>query len=131
MPDGRKTGEELGNTIGARTGADRSGATALMKSVMKLPLEKGVGGVTLNVLLPRNTLATEEMREKTASMMTAYMLGGGQMAQVTTARLEEMLDARIHPERHGDLIVRVGGYSARFIEVGEATQREIIKRYAD
>lgn len=131
MPDGRKTGEELGNTIGARTGADRSGATALMKSVMKLPLEKGVGGVTLNVLLPRNTLATEEMREKTASMMTAYMLGGGQMAQVTTARLEEMLDARIHPERHGDLIVRVGGYSARFIEVNEATQREIIKRYAN
>ncbi len=129
MPDGRKAGEELGNTIGARTGADRSGVTALLRSVMKLPLDKGVGGVTLNVLLPKNMLETGEMQEKAASMMTAYMLGGGQMAQVTTARLEEMLDAQVHPERHGDLIIRVGGYSARFIEVDEATQREIIRRY--
>lgn len=51
------------------------------------------------------------------------------MAQVTTARLEEMLDAQVHPERLGDLIIRVGGHSARFIEVDEATQREIIRRY--
>ena len=41
-----------------------------------------------------------------------------------------MLDAKEHPERHGDLMVRVGGFSTRFIELDEGTQNEIIKRYA-
>ena len=50
------------------------------------------------------------------------------MAQITTANLEDLLDARIHPERHGDLIVRVGGYSARFVNLSAELQNDIINR---
>ncbi len=131
MPDGRYAGEPLGNTIGPRTGADRSGLTAMLNSVMKLPLEKGVGGTTLNALLPRDAVATEEMRERVAALMTTYMLEGGQMVQITTASLEDMKDAQVHPERHRDLIVRVGGFSARFIEMDSETQKEIMRRYSN
>lgn len=129
LPDGRHTGEPLGNTIGPRTGADHDGLTAMLTSVMKLPLRLGVGGTSLNVLLPRDTLATPAAREKVVSLMTAYMLGGGQMAQITTATLSDMQDAQIHPERHKNLFVRVGGFSARFIEMDCATQKEIMQRY--
>ncbi len=52
MPDGRFAGEPLGNTIGPRTGADHCGVTAMLSSVMKLPLKKGIGGTTVNVLVP-------------------------------------------------------------------------------
>ena len=130
LPDGRHTGEELGNTIGPRTGADKNGLTAMLNSVVKLPLKKGVGGTTLNVLIPKDFTKTEEQRKKIEALMTSYMMNGGQMAQITTASREEMLDAKEHPERHGDLIVRVGGFSTRFIELDEGTQNEIIKRYA-
>ncbi len=130
LPDGRHTGEELGNTIGPRTGADTNGLTAMLNSVEKLPLKKGVGGTTLNVLIPKDFTKTPEQRKKIEALMTSYMLNGGQMAQITTASREEMLDAKEHPERHGDLIVRVGGFSTRFIELDEGTQNEIIKRYA-
>lgn len=130
LPDGRHTGEELGNTIGPRTGADKNGLTAMLNSVEKLPLKKGVGGTTLNVLIPKDFTKTEEQRKKIEALMTSYMINGGQMAQITTASREEMLDAKEHPERHGDLIVRVGGFSTRFIELDEGTQNEIIKRYA-
>lgn len=130
LPDGRHTGEELGNTIGPRTGADKNGLTAMLNSVEKLPLKKGVGGTTLNVLIPKDFTKTEEQRKKIEALMTSYMMNGGQMAQITTASREEMLDAKEHPERHGDLIVRVGGFSTRFIELDEGTQNEIIKRYA-
>ena len=129
MPDGRKAGDSLGNTMGPRTGADKNGVTAMLKSVMKLPLHLGVGGTTLNVLLPRVTMETEEMRDKVETMMTAFMMGGGQMAQITTASLEDMRDAQAHPELHKDLNVRVGGYSAKFIEVDKETQDEIMRRY--
>lgn len=86
----------------------------MLNSVEKLPLKKGVGGTTLNVLIPKDFTKTEEQRKKIEALMTSYMMNGGQMAQITTASREEMLDAKEHPERHGDLIVRVGGFSHAF-----------------
>lgn len=130
MPDGRFAGTELGNTIGPRTGADKNGITAMLNSVTKLPLKKGIGGTTLNVLIPTYATATEEQRANIEALMFSYMMNGGQMAQVTTASKEDMLDAKKHPEAHGDLIVRVGGFSTRFVELDETTQDEIIRRYA-
>ncbi len=129
MPDGCHAGAPLSNTIGPRPGADRSGVTAMLNSVRKLPLNKGVGGTTLNVLLPPSVLATRELREKVQAMMTAYLMEGGQMAQITVASLEDMRDAQRYPERHGNLMVRVGGYCARFVEVRPEIQNEIISRY--
>ena len=130
MPDGRSRGEPLGNTIGPRTGADINGPTAMLNSVAKLPLKKGVGGSTVNLLIPTDLTKTPEDRASIAAMMTAYLMNGGQMAQVTTASKEDLIDAKAHPERHGDLIVRVGGFSTRFIDVGASGQDEIIKRYS-
>ena len=77
MPDGRFAGTELGNTIGPRTGADKNGITAMLNSVQKLPLKKGIGGTTLNVLLPTYTTATEEQRANVEALMYSYMMNGG------------------------------------------------------
>lgn len=131
LPDGRHAGEPLGNTMGPRPGADHSGVTAMLASVAKLPLYKGVGGTTLNVLLTTKMLATETQRNNIAAVIKNYMASGGQMAQITTANLEDLLDAKVHPERHGDLIVRVGGYSIQFVQCGKETQDEIISRYTE
>lgn len=130
MPDGRRAGEPLGNSIGPRTGSDHSGLTAMLNSVAKLPLNKGVGGSTLNVLLPANLMKSEALRADIALVMRTYLRNGGQMAQVTTASREELLDARIHPERHGNLIVRIGGFSIRFVELSAVAQDEVIARFA-
>jgi len=51
------------------------------------------------------------------------------MAQINTANREDLLDAKVHPERHGDLTVRVGGYSIQFVQLNAAAQDEIISRY--
>ena len=39
-----------------------------------------------------------------------------------------MLDAKIHPEDHDELIVRVAGYSAYFVRLTSQIQDEVIKR---
>lgn len=129
MPDGRFAGEALGNTMGPRPGADTNGVTAMLKSVAKLPLYKGIGGTTLNVILTTKMLATPELRENIAAAIKVFMNSGGNMAQITTANLEDLLDAKVHPERHGNLIVRVGGFSIQFVQLDHATQDEIISRY--
>ncbi len=131
LPDGRCAREPLGNTIGPRPGADRCGVTAMLASVAKLPLHKGVGGTTVNVTLPTKMMATPEQRQKVAAMIHTFMRSGGQMAQISTANLADLLDAKAHPDRHGDLLVRVGGYSMQFVQLNEKAQNEIISRYTE
>ncbi len=128
LPDGRHTGDPLGNTIGPRTGSDKNGLTAMLSSVAKLPLRKGVGGSSCNVMIPTTMMETEEQKENICALIKTFMMMGGQLAQITTATLEEMQAAQIHPEDHEDLIVRVGGFSAKFVCLGKETQDEIIAR---
>jgi formate C-acetyltransferase len=129
MPDGRFAGEPLGNTIGPRTGADKSGVTNMLLSVSRMPLKLGVGGSGCNVLFPRQLMQTVESRAKVAGLIKAFMMMGGQLAQITTASKEDMVAAQIKPEDWGGLIVRVGGFSQRFVELGREVQDEIISRY--
>ena len=129
MPDGRRAGEPLSNTIGPREGNDVSGVTAMLKSVCKLPLKKGVGGTTLNVLFPAGTMETESDRAAVADAMRAFVSNGGQLAQITTADLDAMRDAQINPGCHRDLIVRIGGFSIEFVQLCRETQNEVISRY--
>lgn len=128
-PDGCHAGEPLGNTMGPRPGRDVSGLTAMLSSVAKLPLQKGVGGTTLNVTLPTKILKAREHQKSVSDIIRTFLLKGGCMAQITTANKSDLEDAKLHPERHGDLTVRVGGYSARFVQLDSDTQDEIISRY--
>jgi pyruvate-formate lyase len=41
---------------------------------------------------------------------------------------DTLRDAQKNPERHRDLIVKVAGYAAFFVELGEKTQNDIIAR---
>ena len=101
----------------------------MLNSVAKLPLEKGVGGTTLNVLLPAGTMTTESDRAAVAAAVRAFLMNGGQLAQITTADLEAMRDAQERPECHRDLIVRIGGFSIEFVQLSREVQNEVISRY--
>ena len=129
LPDGRFAGEPLGNSIGPRPGADTCGLSAMLSSVEKLPLEKGVGGTTLNVLLPTRLLSDLQRRQSISALMRSYLKNGGQMAQITTANRDELLEAQKYPERYGNLIVRIGGFSIQFVQLEKEAQNEIISRF--
>ncbi len=129
-PDGRLSGEPLGNSIGPRPGADKCGLTAMLNSVAKLPLKYGMGGTTCNIIIPTSLMATDELRQKIHTVMTAFLHSGGQLGQITTADVGELIDAREHPELHTDLIIRIGGFSIRFCELGDDDKDEVIRRYS-
>lgn len=129
LPDGHRQGDPLGNTMGPRPGADTKGITSLLKSVSKLPLKIGLGGTTLNVLVPCAENVTSENKIKIIALLKTFLANGGQLLQVTTANKEVLLEAQKAPENHRDVIVRVGGYSSPFVDVSKANQDEIISRY--
>lgn len=128
--DGRKAGEPLGNSIGPRPGADKNGLTAMLNSVSKLPLDLGVGGTTCNIVIPTSTTSTPELRKNIEDVIYTFLKNGGQLGQITTANLDDLIDAKAHPELHSDLIIRIGGFSIKFIELAEDEQDEIISRYS-
>ena len=47
---------------------------------------------------------------------------------MNTVDLATLADAQAHPERHGDLVVRIGGYSDYFTKIGKNMQDEVILR---
>ena len=102
----------------------------MLRSCARLPLEYGMGGTTCNILIPRTLMKTPEMRRNIEKLIDTYLKTGGQLGQITTACVDELIDAKKNPEAHSDLIVRLGGFSIRFLELSEVEQDEIISRFA-
>lgn len=122
-PDGRRAGEPLCDSLGAIFGKDTFGPTALLNSVTALDLSSALGVPVLNFNI------NEKMKDEILkSLILGYIKKGGIQLQITYANKEELLDAYAHPERHGNLIVRVGGYSDYFNNLSDELKKMIINR---
>ena len=128
-PDGRNAKEPLAEGCSPAHNADKSGPTAVFKSVAKLPTEKITGGVLLNQKMTPQMLSTEENKMKLEMLIRAFFNRlHGYHVQYNIVSKETLLDAQAHPEKHKDLIVRVAGYSAFFNVLSRKTQDDIIGR---
>lgn len=128
-PDGRKAHEPLAEGCSPAHSMDRSGPTAVMKSVSKLPTSEITGGVLLNQKVTPALLSSPENRMKLEVLMrTFFNRLKGYHVQYNVVDRATLLDAQAHPEKHQDLIVRVAGYSAFFNVLSRQTQDDIIGR---
>jgi pyruvate-formate lyase len=127
-PDGRKAREPLVDSVGAAAGRDRRGPTALLNSVTQLPLHLAVGTPVLNIRLQRQVMESDRDLKKLLALTRAYFAKGGLQIQISVLNREELLAARREPEKHGDLIVRIGGYSEYFTRLSPSLQETVIAR---
>ena len=129
LPNGKKRGETLyADSIGATPGYDRNGPTALLKSCMSFDQTLPTSGFILNIKFDKKMFNTEAGIDNFLAMVKTYFEGGGQQLAVAVVSKEDLADAKIHPERHEDLIVRVGGYSDHFNNLTPEVQDNIIAR---
>ena len=127
-PDGRKSGMPLADSIGAAQGVDRQGITAVLNSVATLPHRLLPTATTLNVRMDPKLLNTEEGIEKIVALIRGHFMSGGQQMQFNFYDRELLLKAKQYPEKYGNLMVRVAGYSAPFVSLWSDLQEEIIAR---
>ena len=128
-PDGRHAKTPLAEGCSPAHSCDKSGPTAVFKSVSKLPTHEITGGVLLNQKVTPQMLSTEENKQKLEMMMkTFFNRLEGYHVQYNVVSRDTLIDAQKHPEKHKDLIVRVAGYSAFFNVLSKATQDDIIER---
>lgn len=128
LPDGRRAGMPLNDSVGAATGRDVSGPTALLNSVTRLPLRLAAGTPVLNLRFPASLFRSPREMRALLALVRGYFRQGGMQAQISVVSREDMLAARKRPEAYQDLIVRVGGYSEYFTRLSRALQDSVIAR---
>lgn len=129
LPNGKLKGEPLlADSIAATPGRDISGPTAQIKSVLKYNHTDACSGFVFQNKFEKKIFCTEKGKASFIALAKAYFLNGGQQYTVTVVSPEELLDAKQNPENHRNLIVRVGGYSDYFVNLGEDLQNNVIER---
>ena len=126
--DGRKAGEYLSANLAPSLGVKVRGPLSLMNSFTKLPLGAAINGGPVTVEVHDTVFRTPASTEKVGMLVRSFIKRGGHQLQINALNRETLLDAQAHPERHRNLIVRVWGWSAYFIELDREYQNQIIQR---
>ena len=126
-PDGRAAGRPISENTSPYPGSCRNGLTAMFHSLAKLPLDR-INSGALNVRLQPRLAAGEEGLDKLAALLRTYLDMGGLQLQLSVVDTEELRCAQLDPESHRDLMVRITGYSAVFVDMAPDAQEEIIRR---
>ena len=128
LPDGRKAKEPLNDgSLSPMRGADVNGPTAVLRSCLKVEFKESQATV-LNQKFSSSILESPDSRGKLADYTDTFLRCGGQHIQYNIMDAAELHDAQVHPEDHKDLVVRVGGFSAFFVQLSPEMQNDIVSR---
>jgi len=109
-------------------GAEKTGATAAINSVGKMPSIWFQKGAILNMRLGNGILTTEEGRARVTGLIKVLFEKYGEQIQFNVVDNKILMDAKAHPENYHDLLVRVSGYSCLFTPLDPRCQDDLIER---
>lgn len=126
-PDGRRAGDAFNDgTISPMAGMDKKGPTAVLKSVSKVDPLISWNHLFNQTFMPQ--YLTGHNAELFAQYLKTYADLGIHHIQFTTVGREVLEDAQKHPEKYPNLMVRVAGFAAYFIDLDKRIQDAIIAR---
>jgi len=123
--DGSLAGELVGHGMTPQRRGMTHGLTAALNSATSLHYTCVSGGATTMWDMDDRWITVERMQ----AILKVFLARGGMIFQGNTTSVAELEQALAHPDRYPNLIVRVGGFSARFVTLGKELQEEIIGRY--
>ncbi len=128
LPSGRLAGEALSNGVSPCNGRDHRGPTAALSSASHIDNRFITNGYALNQKFDMNFLKDEAGSVLLDSIILGFFKKGGMQVQFNIVDDSILKDAKAHPEKYPDLVVRVSGYSAYFNDLTEAMKDELIDR---
>ena len=126
--DGRHARDMLTRNLNPSWGTDRNGTTAVLRSLSNIDFTKFPNGSTLDLRFDPEPLHTWEGRGKFMGFLKAFVDLGVMTMQISMVDEETLRDAQKNPEKYQNLMVKVAGYSARFVELSAQEQEELIRR---
>jgi pyruvate formate-lyase/glycerol dehydratase family glycyl radical enzyme len=128
LPNGRKALEPLNDgSLSPMRGVDKKGPTAVLRSALKAGSRESYASV-LNQKFSSSIVQSEESIDKLVAYTNAFMQKEGSHIQYNMVDTNELRDAKVNPEKHKDLIVRIGGFSAYFTQLSPGIQDDVINR---
>jgi len=124
-PDGRHAGAAFANANNPNPGADWAGVTAMLNSLVKLD-PRWHGGAVQNMKFSPEL--ARDRPEQFRALLDTYFANGGAQAMITVVGRADLEAAIKNPSEWGHLMVRVGGFSARFVDLPKEVQLEILER---
>jgi len=128
LPTGRKAWQPLSDGLSPMQGTDTQGPTATLKSVSKINHQLFPAGTLLNMKFDPSLFKDERGTGSFMNLIKSMCDLGIYHSQYNVVSPEILMDAQKYPEKHRDLLVRVAGYSAYFVELGKEVQDDIISR---
>ena len=119
---------ELSKNASPTPGMDRNGATAFIKSAIKLHPENYLTGGCLDLMLHPSTVSGEEGLNIFYSLISLYFANGGASMQFDVFDSGVLKDAQNHPEKYQNLQVRVCGWNVHWNNLTRAEQDAYILR---
>ena len=126
-PDGRLAGTPIADAASPAQGRDKNGPTSVLSSALAFEHGKFMNGLALNIRIHPSALKGDGA-QKLRTMTRAYMDMGGMEVQYNIISSETMRAAQEDPDTYHDLVVRIAGYSAYFVELGIDMQNDLISR---
>lgn len=123
--DGRLSGTFMNNGNTPSGGSDKEGITAMLNSIVK-PDNSIHAGAVQNIKFSKRMFS--ENRNELKALLKTYFEKGGQQAMITVVNKNDLENAIKEPEKYQHLFVRVGGFSARFVELSADVQKDILSR---
>ncbi len=131
--DGRKSGEPYSSSFSPSLDVRPDGILSVIQSFTKFDLSNIINGGPLTIEIHDSVLRNDIGIKKTAQLVKSFINLGGHQLQLNSVNRERLIDAKAHPEKYPNLIVRVWGWSGYFNELDTSFQEHIIRRceYAD
>ncbi|MHB9130765.1 MAG: pyruvate formate lyase family protein [Armatimonadota bacterium] len=127
-PNGRHAGELLSHSMDPCSGQAKCGPTAVLASAMKLDQRRLNNGGSMLIEFAPSVFDNPETRAKAQALCEGYFRAGGIELQLSRSTVEQLEEARRHPEQYADLVVRVAGYSDFFVRLDPLLQEYVIGR---
>jgi len=128
LPSGRLAGSPLADALSPTVGSDVKGPTAVLKSVGKVNNAEQSLGSTLNMKLDPAVFEQEDGFKKLADLIRVFVDQKIDQVQFNVVAAETLKAAQEKPDEYTDLVVKVAGYNARFIDLHKELQDSIIAR---
>ncbi len=125
--DGRLSGSSYSDGCCPVQGRDVGGPTAMILSLSSWDQSEMLGGMVVNIKFSREHLCGDGA-DKFISLLRTFVARGGIEMQVNAVDRKTLEAARREPEKYGNLMVRIGGFSDYFVRLTPVLQQEIIDR---
>jgi formate C-acetyltransferase len=126
--DGRRAGEPLGTNFSPSLFARSPGPLSDIESFARNDLSRTLNGGPLTLEFDASTFRGEDSVRKVAMLVKHFIARRGHQLQLNAVDIDALEAAQKDPDRYRQLVVRIWGWSAYFVELDKEYQDHVMAR---